>query len=460
MVVNNNLPNWLYNAFIYHIYPIGFFGTAKLLKDTHGVSSTLLQLRNYYNYFIEMGVNVIQFGPLFISSSHGYDTIDYFNIDPRFGTNKDFKTIVRELHEIGIRVIIDGVFNHVSREFFAFQDLLEKKENSSYKNWFYLDFNSHSKRGDPFNYNDWEGHSELVKLNVENQELKEYLFKAITYWMQECEIDGWRLDVSYLLPQQFLRDLRKVCKQVNPESILIGEMIHGIYSQWVGEHLLDSGTSYQIHKSIWSAIKSKNMHELKNVVDYNFNMNMGKVKDLYLMNFLGNHDTDRIASVLSNDDLIPAFLILFTLNGYPKIYYGDEYGMTGKKTKHSDDEVRKHMLDVDQINSTQNVDLLSNIKKFVKLRKSNEILKHGDINSFYADKDCYAFARILKDKLLIVIVSINDKTISKTIPVGNLHINNAEFFDILNNEEGFKVENNQLKFKKLYYKWGRVFQMV
>ena len=455
----NYVPKWVFNAFTYHVYPIGFFNAPETLSESSRANNLILHIRNYYDYLKDLGVNLIQFGPLFKSASHGYNTIDYFSLDPRLGTNNDFKTIVAELHSRDIKVIVDGVFNHVGRDFFAFQDVLKNGEHSSYKSWFYLDFTRKSKMNDPFNYKDWEGFASLVKLNVENSDVKKYLFNAIAYWMKEVKIDGWRLDVSYLLPQQFLKELRITCKNINPECLLVGEMIHGEYTRWVGRDLLDSGTSYQIQKSTWSAIESKNMHELKNVLDMNFNSEHGRIKDLYLMNFLGNHDTDRIASVLNKEDLLPAFLLLFTLNGYPKIYYGDEYGMTGKKTKHSDHEVRRPMLSLTEINN-QNIDVLNNIKRFAQLRKSNDCLKYGKMISFYADPECFAFVRYTENEFLIIIVSIYKDTISKTIPVNNLNINQKEFYDILNNEDGFKVENNQLKIEKLYYKWGRVLQKV
>lgn len=438
---------------------MGFFNAPDKLAGLKGVNNSILHLRNYYDYLVDLGVNLIQFGPLFKSESHGYDTIDYFSLDPRLGTKEDFKSVVGELHDLGIKVIVDGVFNHVARNFFAFQDVIKNGQNSAYKDWFYINFSNKSKMGDHFNYKDWEGHASLVKLNVENPEVKKYLFEAVTYWMKEVKIDGWRLDVSYLLPQSFLKEFRVVCKNINPDCLLVGEMIHGEYTQWVGKDLLDTGTSYQIHKSIWSAVKSKNMHEIKNVLDMNFNSKRGKIKELYLMNFLGNHDTDRIASVVKKEDLIPTFLILFTLNGFPKIYYGDEYGMVGKKTKYTDADVRRPMIPLNDI-SSQNIDLLNNIKRFAQLRNSNDCLKYGKVNSFYADPECFAFARITEKEFLLIVVSIHEETISKIIPVGSLNIDNKEFYDVLNSEGGFKVVHNQLKIEKLFYKWGRVLKLV
>ena len=309
------VPQWLKDAIIYHIYPLGFFGAPPTGIDEIGKTSNRLEtIRNYYYHFKELGINTIQFGPLFESASHGYDTIDHFTIDHRLGTNELFREIINELHAMGFRVVIDGVFNHVGRDFHSFRDVLINREQSLKRDWHFIDFKKESKYKDGFGYENWEGHDELVKLNLLNVEVQNYIFDVCNYWLGEVGIDGWRLDVSYQIDVDFWKKFRKVCKSISKDKVLIGEMIHGDYTKWVGEDRLDSGTDYQVHKSIWSAIQSNNMYELKNVVNISYNSG-GRHENLFLMNFLGNHDTNRIASMLPQEQLIPALLILITLHG-------------------------------------------------------------------------------------------------------------------------------------------------
>jgi cyclomaltodextrinase len=457
------IPDWAKRAIIYHIYPLGFFNAPKYGKEENKTVNRLAEIRDYYDYFQKLGVDTIQFGPLFESVSHGYDTIDYMKIDHRLGTNELFKEIVDELHNLGIRVIIDGVFNHVSREFDSFKDIQTYREKSWRKHWHFIDFSKDNPYHDGFDYKNWEGYYELVSLNLNSQDVKNYLFSVATYWLKEINIDGWRLDVAYLINTEFWREFRQICKNAKPNCFLIGEMIHGPYTKWVGPELLDAGTGYQVYKSIWSAINSNNMFELKAVLERSFHPEWGLFKNTALVNFLGNHDTTRIRSILNqNNCLYPAFLFLFMTNGIPKIYYGDEIGMYGVKTENSDDDVRRSMPKSTESWPPQGLLILENIKNFIKIRKDNHALIYGNLIPVFADNNVLAFIRRSSQQTILVIIYIGLEKSSKIIPLWNLNLDGAKFVEIL--EQGGKkeyiVKNNRLDIPELYPCWGRILMKI
>jgi glycosidase len=262
--------------------------------------------------------------------------------------------------------------------------------------------------------------------------------------MKEIGIDGWRLDVAYLLPLDFIKELRRKCDTINPESFLIGELIHPPYFKWIGEDLLHSGTAYNVYKSIWSAITSNNMYELKAVIEQSFHPDWGHSRDLMLINFLGNHDTTRIASILQNiDQLKVAFSILFTLNGIPKIYYGDELATQGIKTEKSDADVRRPMIDVNEV---ENNEIMSYVKELAMLRQKNHALVYGKIDGLYTDpvnNKIISFLRRSSKQTLLVVINNGETDIKTTIPFWNLGVEGKKLKDLFGNTE-FTITNNQL----------------
>jgi glycosidase len=456
------IPEWAKTAILYHIYPLGFFGAPKYSSEESGTVNRLLEIRSFYDHFKKLGVNVIQFGPLFESVSHGYDTVDYMKIDHRLGSNDLFKEITSELHDMNIRVIIDGVFNHVSRSYKSFKDVQAYREKSMFKHWHFVDFLKDSPYKDGFDYENWEGHYSLVKLNLNEKDVRDYIFSACNYWLKEIGIDGWRLDVAYLIDTNFWREFRKICKKARPDCLLIGEMIHGPYDKWVGPELLDVGTGYQVYKSSWSAIDSDNMYELKANLERSFHKDWGLFRDTTLLNFLGNHDCTRIRSILKDDRLLfPAFLFLFTTNGIPKIYYGDEIGLTGIKTEHSDDDVRQPMPRSSDDWPELGNQIFRNVQNFIQIRKNNHALTHGKLTPVFADNNTLAFIRRSTKQTILVIISTYLEQTEKTIPLWNQNLDGCRFVELLTqggNRE-YIVNNNQLHISELYPCWGRILQL-
>ncbi|MBD3229313.1 MAG: alpha-amylase [Candidatus Lokiarchaeota archaeon] len=454
----NYLPDWAKRSVIYHIYPLGFFDAPRYGREESKVVDRLSGIRDYYDHFQNLGINTIQFGPIFESVSHGYDTIDYMKVDHRLGTNDIFKQIVSELHNMGIKVLVDGVFNHVSREFDSFKDIQEYKEKSWRKHWHRVDFSKNSPYDDGFDYENWEGHYELVKLNLDEKDVRDYIFSVVRYWLGEIDIDGWRLDVAYQIKPDFWRNFRRVCKETKQDCFLIGEMIHGPYDKWVGPDLLDAGTSYQIYKSIWSAFNSNNMYELKAVIERSFHPEWGVFKNIVLVNFLGNHDTTRIRSILKDERyLYPAFIFLFTSNGIPKIYYGDEIGMKGVKGKHDDYDLRKPMpkkFDDWPVNANA---ILEHLKKLIQIRKNNHALIYGSITPVYAQDNILVYLRRSSSQTILIVINNSTETQYKKIPLWNQNLNGSKFVEIL--EQGgnkeYTIHDNHLE-AELFPCWGRI----
>ena len=261
--------NWFENAVFYHIYPIGYFGCPRQNDFTSEPTHKILRVIDDIPHIKELGCNAVYFGPVFESSAHGYDTADYTKIDRRLGTNEDFKKVCDALHENGIRVVLDGVFNHVGRDFWAFRDVRENKLGSAKKDWFHVR-EGNDGYNDGFWYEGWEGHYELVKLNLYNPEVKQYLKDCITGWKKEFGIDGLRLDVAYCLDLNFLKELHGHCKWLAEDFFLLGETLHGDYNKWMNPEMLDSVTNYECYKGLFSSFNDMNMFEIAHSINRQF----------------------------------------------------------------------------------------------------------------------------------------------------------------------------------------------
>ena len=232
---------WAYESVFYQIYPLGFCGAP--FENDGNAQSRILKMIDWIPHIQKLGANAIYFSPIFESDTHGYNTRDYRKIDVRLGTNDDFKKVVNKLHEAGIRVVLDGVFNHVGRGFFAFRDVQEHRQNSRYCSWFHLSFDRNSNYNDGFWYEGWEGNYDLVKLNLQNEEVVQYLLESVDMWIREFGIDGIRLDVAYCLDHNFVRRLRSFCDSKKENFFLVGEMLHGDYKVLVNDEMLHSATN-------------------------------------------------------------------------------------------------------------------------------------------------------------------------------------------------------------------------
>ena len=322
---------WFEQAVVYQIYPLGLCGAPA--ENDGRLEHRILRLVDWAEHIRSLGADTVLLNPVFDSDRHGYDTRDYFHLDPRLGTDDDLAQVCRAFHRAGLRVLLDGVFNHVGRGFWAFRDVQEKKWDSPYQDWFRLDFGSNTNYNDGFWYEGWEGHNELVKLNLFNPAVVEHQFQAIRSWVERFDIDGLRLDVAYCLPPEYLKQLRGFTQILKPDFVLMGETLHGDYNRWMGPELCHSVTNYECYKGLWSSFNSLNLFEIAHSLNRQFGPEQWTLyKWAHLLSFLDNHDVTRIASQLNDPDhLRPAYALMFGMPGVPAVYYGSEWGIRGEK---------------------------------------------------------------------------------------------------------------------------------
>lgn len=390
---------WAYESVFYQIYPLGFCGAP---QDNDGkVQNRIAKVTRWIDHIVDTGANAIYFSPVFESDRHGYDTRDYRKIDCRLGTNADFAEVCKELHARDIRVVLDGVFNHVGRGFWAFQDVLEKRWDSPYKDWFYINFDGNSPYNDGLWYEGWEGHYELVKLNLNNEDVIAHLFACIKGWMEEFDIDGLRLDVAYLLDLNFVRRLRAFCDSQKKDFFLVGEMLHGDYNRLVNDEMLHSATNYECYKGLHSSFNSMNMFEITHSLLRQFGPeNWTLYRGKHLFNFVDNHDVSRVASILQNpQQLVPIYALLFAMPGIPCIYYGSEWGAKAAKQSGSDDNLRPSF-DVPQTNN-----LTLDIAAMATAHRENPELCYGDFRSLVLTNHQTIFERTVDGKRMIIAIN-------------------------------------------------------
>ena len=425
------------NYIFYHIYPLGMAGCPKENKYEEPVDR-LNKLLPWISHIKNIGCNCIYIGPLFESSSHGYDTTDYKKVDSRLGTNNTFKNFVNECHKNGLKVIVDGVFNHVGRDFFAFKDLKENRENSQYKDWFSnVNFNGNNEYNDGFCYENWGGYNLLVKLNQKNQEVKDYIFGVIKFWVDEFDIDGIRLDAADVLDFDFMKEIRNIANNVKENFFLLGEVIHGEYKNWVNDDMLHSVTNYQLHKALYSAHNDQNYFEIAHTVKRLCDM-LGS-KKLSLYNFVDNHDVDRIYSKLSNkNNMVPILILLYTLPGMPSIYYGSEFGIEGKKEigKDMDYMVRPELDYYKYENEIKNNSYVKLISALAKIRSENSELSYGDYKELFLTNKQYAFSRNYNNHEIIIVVNNDINSCNIKVPAPK----DLEFIGLLS-EQNKKINS-------------------
>ena len=397
---------WYDNAVFYHIYPLGLSGAPK--TNSYGVPVHRLNtLLPWIAHIKSLGCSALYIGPLFESGSHGYDTADYARLDNRLGTNDDLKAFVAECHRQGIRVVLDGVFNHVGRDFFAFQDLKRNRENSPYRDWFCnVNFWGDNEYHDGFSYDNWGSYNLLVKLNQRNADVREYFCDAIRMWVSEFDIDGLRLDAADVLDFGFLQTLRRLADELKPEFWLMGEVIHGEYTRWVNDGMLHSVTDYNLHKALYSAHNDHNYFEIAHTVRRICGMGLNRPGGYKLYSFADNHDVERISSRLREKaHLVPLYILLYTLPGIPSVYYGSEFGIEGRKERHSDDSLRPALSLSDFPDALTQNPLTRLIATLGRLRMSVPALAEGDYRELHLTTGQYAFARELDGVSVIAAVN-------------------------------------------------------
>jgi glycosidase len=402
--------HWSADAVFYHIYTLSL-AKADLHNDYSAQRHTLSEIEKWLPHIKNLGCNAVLFSPVSKSRTHGYDVTDYYKIDNRIGTNSEFQALVKLFHNNGVRIVLDGVFNHCGRDFFAFQELLNG--NKEYAEWFSgVDFSRTSPLGDPFIYDTWAGHFELPKFNLRNEDVKHYLLNVAKYWIDTFDIDGMRLDAADVLDFNFMSEVRRLTTEQKSDFWLMGEVVHGDYAKWIKADALHSVTNYIMFKSLFSSHNDNNLFELA----YNQQHTVPS-QGLPLYNFLDNHDQPRIASNVHNSAFLGTLhALLFTLPGIPSIYYGSEWGIQGKKENNSDQPLRPY---INIESPPRDVPWLESfIRKLSDLRREYKALRHGGYRQVYLEyHKPLVFERRYDDERIFVAVNIGNR---------HEHINLAE----------------------------------
>lgn len=408
------MPEWTKQTVMYHIFPDSFadghrqitgHGT-KINEDgveyRSNLGGNLKGIVENLDYISQLGANCIYINPIFRANSyHKYDTVDYMDIDPCFGTLEEFKELVRQCHNRGIHVILDGVFNHCGPDFFAFKDVLEKGEESEYVDWFYK-LRFPIERFPYPNYESFAYVSNMPKLNTGNPKVRDYCCEVGRFWIRECGIDGWRMDVANEINHDFFREFRKAIKEENPDSFLIGEIWEDS-SVWLQGDQFDSTMNYtftNICKDFF-AFSKINVSEFDRRIQKMLRRYPRQVT-LAQMNFLDTHDVGRFLSFCGGDrkKLEMAIAFMMCAPGIPSVFYGDEKGMEGLE----ESEYRRPMP------WSESDELEDFYKKWIEIRRSSKALCQGSYKTILVDDKnrIYVFSRKYENEEKIIIINASD----------------------------------------------------
>jgi len=455
-------PQWVQQAILYHIFPLGALGAE--IRNPWVSDDTsrpplhrIRDLVRWIPHLQQMGVNTLLLGPIWNSESHGYDTVELGQPDPRLGSREDYKWTFSQFKKNGFRLVLDAVFNHVGRHFPKFQSILQLKQQSPWKHWFSgLDFKPGSPYGDDVFYDTWDGHWKLVKLRLDQSEVRQYLLDQVGQWIAEYEIDGLRLDAADTIDPAFWPLLRSHTSTIKPDFWLFGEQVFGDYRNIAGPQSLHGTTNYECYKGFWSSANETNMHEVAHSLKRQY-QDPGIYNDLVLVNFLDNHDVDRIASKMRVPSrLYPLHILLLTLPGVPALYYGSEFGLLGTKEKTSDWPLRPHLDPAGMHLQGTQPNLPQEIQRLTTLRYNFPALTQGSYREIGVGPDWLVFERTLHDQTVVVAISISPNPQSQTIALPK----NGCWKDVLNGDT-FEAESSQDgKASKLVISipacWGRV----
>lgn len=425
---------WYDSAVFYHIYPLGLCGCEH--ENNGKETSHFGKLTEWAEHAKKIGCNAIYIGPLFESGTHGYDTIDYRRVDRRLGTNEEFRAWVKKCHDMDMHVIVDGVFNHVGRGFFAFLDLKEKRENSPYKDWFLnVNFWGNNEYNDGFCYENWGGHNLLVKLNQRNPQVKDYHFETVRYWVDEFDIDGIRLDAADVLDFDFMKDLRNVANDVKPEFWLMGEVIHGDYGRWVNPQTLHCVTNYELHKGLYSGHNDHNYFEIAHTIRRLNDLCRGEK----LYTFVDNHDVARIYNKLNNKEhLYPVTVLLYTIYGIPSVYYGSEFSIEGEKQRGSDWNLRPDLSLADYEDMYEKDEITHLHCLLGRAKQQFAELNEGRYQEMLLTNRQFAVGRIMETSSMVALVNNDDQPFHVELPV-----NGAKAVNILDAKIDWEADTKE-----------------
>lgn len=400
-----NEPEWVQHAIWWQVYPLGFVGAEKAATGEPAAAHRLLELIPWLDYAVELGASGLALGPVFASETHGYDTTDYFAIDPRLGSLEDFDTLVAEAGRRGLRILLDGVFNHTGRSFAPFQQVLTQGPGAPTAAWFSLDWPDGAGPGIEPGYRDFEGHHHLVALDHEEPAVADFVVEVMEYWLGRGA-DGWRLDAAYAVPSSFWADVMQRVRSSHPDAYFVGEYIHGDYAAAVQAGGIDSTTQYELWKAIWSSLNDANFYELAAALE----RHNALLAAFAPLTFVGNHDVTRIASKLEDPALVQhAAVVLFTVGGTPSVYYGDEQGYRGIKEDRAggDDDVRPLFPPSPHDLSPIGGPVFALHQELIGLRRRNAWLHRARTEVLHLSNEVLAYRSVDESHALVVLLNLS-----------------------------------------------------
>jgi glycosidase len=392
-------PDWVRHAIWWQIYPLGFVGAFPTDSPPGADEHRLRRICDWLDHAITLGASGIALGPIFASRTHGYDTTDHRHIDPRLGDDSDFDALVSQAHDRGLRVLLDGVFNHVGTDFPAHRAALDGDAQAA--QWF---------RGRPGRFHTFEGHGELITLNHNNPVVVDYTVDVMSHWLNRGA-DGWRLDAAYAVPQRFWSQVLPRVREAHPDAWFVGEVIHGDYAGMVAQAGYDAITQYELWKAIWSSLNDGNFHEL----NWALRRHNEFLQAFVPQTFIGNHDVTRIASKLDESQHVAhALVLLMTLGGVPTIYAGDEFGFRGVKEDRAggDDAVRPEFGTPPLQADAWGQEMFALHRFLIGLRRRHPWLHTARSAPLTVENRSYVYETRSGDHTLVVALNIDDAPLS------------------------------------------------
>ncbi len=450
------MSHWSEQAVFYHIYPLGQCAAPRINDFVSPPQPRLDGLLPWLDQARALRANALYLGPVMESSAHGYDTADFFQVDRRLGDNAALARLAASARARGLRLVLEGVFHHVGRHFWAFRDVLAKGPASRFRDWFHLDFQGRSGYGDPFAYESWNGCQDLVKLNLGNPEVRSHLFEAVAAWLREYHLDGLRLDAADKLDLEFLRELSQHCRRLKPDFWLMGEVLAGDYRLWIDRGGLDAVTNYECYKGLYSSHRDGNYFEIGHSLRRQF-ADYGLYQGLNLYSFADNHDVARLASRLTDQaHLYPVYALLFTMPGLPSLYYGSEFGIAGVKNQ-GDDWPLRPALDLEALRrQSPQPDLAPAIARLAGLRREEPALARGDYRELSLRHSSLVFSRRSPEQWLVVAVSAEKAILRLDLALPGA--GRGILRDLLNGGPELGVVGGKVKDLALWPCWARVLE--